>query len=234
MAERDQRITAAALIGGSTAGAGDRWSDLDLGFGVAEGHEVAEVIADWTAVLGDELQAVHLFDLPYLSSVYRVFLLPGALQVDLSFTPAADFGALGPRFSLLFGQAVTRDLRPGPPPEHSFGLAVHHAVRGRICIERDRPWQAEHWISGVRAEALSLACRRLGLEHREGRGYDRLPAELLARAEPALVTSLDRDELQRALGAAIDLLLGEAGAAPEPAARLREQLLELAAPGALT
>jgi hypothetical protein len=34
--------------------------------------------------------AVHLFDLPFLSSLYRVFLLPGSLQVDLSFTPAAD------------------------------------------------------------------------------------------------------------------------------------------------
>ncbi len=87
-----------------------------------------------------------------------MFLLPGCLQFDLSFTPASVFGAGGPKFRLLFGDAVEKPYA-GPPDAHElFGYAVHHALRARVCIERGRYWQAEHWISGVRDYALSLAC----------------------------------------------------------------------------
>ena len=41
----------------------------------------------------------------------RLFLLPDALQVDLSFSPAEGFGPKGPDFRLLFGTAS-----PPPPP----------------------------------------------------------------------------------------------------------------------
>ena len=139
------RIVAAAAVGGS-AGPSDRWSDLDLSFGVAEGAPVASVLDDWTEALSAEFDAVTLFDLPFLSSIYRVFLLPGNLQVDLSFTPAPEFGAIGPRFELLFGEAVARPSISQPATEHIFGLGVHHAVRGYVCIERGRLWQAEYWI----------------------------------------------------------------------------------------
>jgi hypothetical protein len=152
----DSRLVAAAAIGAS-AGEGDRWSDLDLTFGVADGTSIEDVLTDWTDGVVSQFDAVVLFDLPVRSSIYRVFLLPGVLQVDLSFTPAAEFGALGPKFHLLFGEAIQRTTIPSPKPEHIFGLAVHHAVRARICIERGRLWQAEYWIHGVRDGALSLA-----------------------------------------------------------------------------
>jgi hypothetical protein len=108
IARADTRIVAGAMIGSLAAGGGDRWSDLDLGFGLADGVSPAEVLADWTPRLEREHGAVHLFDLPSLSSLYRVFLLPGNLQVDLSFTPASDFGARGPKFKVLFGSALER------------------------------------------------------------------------------------------------------------------------------
>src|SRR5438270_9318930 len=136
-ARTDSRLVSAAAIGASAEG-GDRWSDLDLGFGVAKEAAVEAVLSDWTEALTSQFNAAVLFDLPFLSSIYRVFLLPGALQADLSFTPETDFGALGPRFHLLFGEAVER-VRPSPPsPEHLFGLGVHHAVRAHVCIERGR------------------------------------------------------------------------------------------------
>jgi hypothetical protein len=228
MARADPRVVAGAVIG-SLASGGDRWSDLDLGFGLAEGVSAAAVLADWTGRLERELDAVHLFDLPYLSSIYRVFLLPGNLQVDLSFTPGREFGALGPKFTLLFGQAVERAPLPSPSARYLFGLAVHHAVRARFCIERGRGWQAEHWISGVRDQALSLACLRRGLEPSHARGNDGLPEETLASATRALVRSIDRDELLRALSAAIDLLLTESAEAGDLAARVESRLRELVA-----
>src|SRR5665213_1146024 len=119
-ARSDSRLPAAASVGGS-AGQGDRWSDLDLTFAVADGTPVEAVLADWTQTLLADFDAVVLFDLPFLSTIYRVFLLPGKLQVDLSFTPAAEFGALGPRFQLLLGAAVERPFPPSPSPEHIFG-----------------------------------------------------------------------------------------------------------------
>jgi len=226
-ARHDERVVAGAEIGATARGGGDRWSDLDLTFGVADHASTAEVLADWTSDLAATFAAVHLFDITLQSSVYRVFLLPGNLQVDLSFTPRAEFGALGPKFRLLFGSAVERKF-PGPPSAaHIFGMGAHHAVRARICIERGRVWQAEYWISGVRDQALALACRLRDLEPAVGRGFDDLPSDVLAPMEAALVRSLERAELMRALNRAIDCLLAVADASRELAAGIEGQLRDL-------
>src|SRR5215218_5848299 len=95
----DPAVVAAAAVG-STATDPDRWSDLDLTFGVAPGTTVEAILDRWTRDVTAEFGAAVLFDLPVGSTIYRVFLFPGALQVDLSFTPAAEFGARGPRFQL--------------------------------------------------------------------------------------------------------------------------------------
>lgn len=227
MAKADARIESAAAVGGSAFGEADRWSDIDLTFGLAAGVAMEAVLADWTRAVQREFRALTLFDLPFRSSLYRVFLFPGALQVDLSFTPGAEFGAHGPRFALLFGTAVERETVPPPSPRQLFGLGVHHAVRGRFCMERGRMWQAEYWISSVRDHALMLACLRFGLEPELGRGFDRLPADIQEDATGALVRSLDRDELLRALDSAVAMLLRESDGVHEEAQHLAELLQEL-------
>jgi hypothetical protein len=228
MARADARVVAGALIGSLAAGTGDRWSDLDLGFGLAEGVSPAQVFADWTPRLEREHDAVHLFDLPSLSSLYRVFLFPGNLQVDLSLTPASDFGARGPKFKVVFGNPLER--APGwealPSAQHLFGLGAHHAVRARFCIERGRLWQAEYWVSAVRDQAFALACRRRGLNVWYGRGYDELPADVLD--DGLLVQSVQKPELLRALEGAIDALLREAGEARDVASKIDRELRQLA------
>lgn len=228
LASADPRVVGAAVIGSLALGKGDRWSDLDLTFAVAEGVPVADVLTDWTRDLAAELDAVQLFDLPSGATIYRVFLLPSCLQVDLSFTPVAAFGARGPKFSLLFGSAVETAAAPAPSAEELFGLAVHHAVRARVCIERGRWWQAEYWLSGLRDDALALACLRRGLSEREGRGFDELPADVLDAFGDALVRSLEREELLRALACAIAGLLRESADARVLAAKVEPQLRELA------
>jgi hypothetical protein len=195
LADEDARVVESRLVG-SLAMGGDRYSDLDLTFAVADGVAVGEVLADWSRVVADELGAVQLFDLPAGPSIYRVFLLPGCLQMDISFTPATQFDC----------------PRPGQPEERElFGYAVHHALRARFSIERGRLWLAEYWVSAVRDYALNLACARRGLASGYGRGFDDLPEEVLAQFEGALARSLDRAELLRALRVAVAVLLQEGG-----------------------
>ena len=227
-ARSDPRVVAAAAVGASAStSGGDRWSDLDLTFGVAAGEAVEAVLADWTRPLITDFAAVVLFDLPVKSTIYRVFLLPGLLQVDLSFSPAAEFGARGPRFQLLFGDAVEHPEAPPPAAEDLFGLAVHHVVRGHFCIVRGRPWQAEYWIHAARDQTLSLACHRRGLDVHYGRGFDRLPREVRDGLAGALVRSLTDDELRRALAVATAGLLREAVDIPEVVRRVRPMLEDL-------
>ena len=88
LAHADERVVSGAEIGALAADGSDRWSDLDLTFGLADGLSVDEVLSDWTARLADELDAVHLFDVSVRTTTYRVLLLPGNLQVDDAATRA--------------------------------------------------------------------------------------------------------------------------------------------------
>jgi hypothetical protein len=230
MATSDVRVVAGAVVGSLALDEGDHWSDLDLTFAVADDFSIFDVLEGWTRNIIAEFDAVHLFDLPSGASIYRVFLLPGCLQFDLSFTPAAKFGASGPKFKLIFGNAVEKPFPQPPSAQELFGYAVHHVLRARFCIERGRFWHAEYWISSARDLALSLACRRRGLPTSYGRGFDDLPAEVRETFSNTFIASLERDELLRSLGLVINGLLGEADEIREIrelATRVEPQLHEL-------
>ncbi len=80
LAEEDERVVARALVGSLAVDGGDRFSDVDLTFGVADHVQVADVLDDWTRTLIDELDAVQLaeLELELEPTTYRVFLLPDA------------------------------------------------------------------------------------------------------------------------------------------------------------
>ena len=229
LAATDSRVVAGAVVGSLALSDGDRWSDLDLTFSVADDCPVLEVLEDWTSNIVRTFNAARLFDLPSGTSIYRVFLLPGCLQFDLSFTPASSFGATGPKFRLLFGKSVERPFPPPPEAQALFGYAVHHALRARFCIERGRLWQAEYWLSETRNSALHLACLRRGLSPYHGRGFDDLPSDVHSIYREAFAAELTRDELLRALACAISGLLHDPDGVQELAAKVRPQLLELIA-----
>jgi hypothetical protein len=212
LAANDQRIVAGAAVGSLAVDGGDRFSDLDLTFAVADDTPVVEVLDDWTRTLGDELAAVELADLERGPTIYRVFLLPDALQFDLSLTPAARFGAAGPRFRLLFGETAEDEAAHTPKPPAAgdlFGWGIIYGLHSRACIERGRLWQAEHYIGAVRDHALSLACLRRELPATQARGYDDLPAGTLAEFDGTHVGSLEPERLRSALSTAVRALLNE-------------------------
>jgi hypothetical protein len=229
LARSDPRVVAGAVVGSLALSDGDRWSDLDLTFSVADEYSIFDVLEDWTGDLRKEFDAAQLFDVPSGASMYRVFLLPGCLQFDLSFTPASTFGATGPKFKLLFGRSREKPYSKPPEAQELFGYAVHHALRARVCIERERYWQAEYWISATRDYALHLACLRRNLPAYQGRCFDDLPPELRDIFSCALVTTLTRDELLRALTCVIDGLLYEIEDVQELALKVKPQLLALTA-----
>jgi hypothetical protein len=220
LAQEDEHVVAGAAVGSLAVDGGDRFSDLDLTFGIAEHVPVADVLSDWTRTLIEKLDAVHLADLERGPTTYRVFLLPDALQFDLSMTPAAHFRPAGPRFRLLFGETAAGESEVSKPPVAGdlfistpavagdlFGWGVVYALHARACIERGRVWQAEHYVGAVRDHSLSLACLRQGLPAVQARGYDDLSAETLARFEAAHVGAIEPRALRAALAASVLALM---------------------------
>jgi Streptomycin adenylyltransferase len=245
LAQQDEHVVAGAAVGSLATDGGDRFSDLDLTFGVADHVPVAEVLDDWTRRLVDQLDAVHLADLERGATTYRVLLFPDALQLDLSMTPAAQFRPAGPRFRLLFGATAAGGSEGSTPPAAGglfiptppvagdlFGWGVIYALHARACIERGRVWQAEHYVGAVRDHALSLACLRQGLPVVQARGYDDLPAAALARFEAAHVGALEPGALRAALAASVLALMHAGAEARLPHAdTVAQRLAELRRPG---
>ena len=225
-------------MGSLAVDSGDRFSDLDLTFGIADHVAIAEVLDDWTRTLIGERDAVHLADLERSPTIYRVFLLPDALQFDLSMTPAAQFRPAGPRFRLLFGETAADAPKGSTPraapglfiptpalPHDLFGWGVIYALHARSCIERGRVWQAEHYVEALRDHALSLACLREGVTAVQARGYDDLSAETLARFDDAHVGATEPELLRTALTASVLALMREGAEARLPHADVVAQRL---------
>jgi len=157
-AEWDERVVSAAEVGSAAGGTEDRWSDLDLTFAVSDEAPLDDVLADWTGAMDAEFDAPTLFDVWAGPTVYRVFLLPENLQVDLSFTPAARFGPTSPRFRLIFGEVREDRVREpmsrlAETPRQRFGLCVLYLVRTRLYLERGDLEHAEQYL-GWAAELL--------------------------------------------------------------------------------
>ncbi len=226
LAESDPDIVGAAMTGSYVVDGGDEWSDIDLAFAVR--GDLPTALERWAELLYRDFGALHHWD---LLSVYRVFLLPDWLEVDIAFTPAAGFGPRGPNWRTVFGETVEVAPNAPVPQDDLVGLAWHHVLHARMCIERRKPWQAEWLISGIREHVLALACLRLDHPTRFAKGADLLPPELTAPLEPTLVRSVGEAELHRALAAAADALAAELERTdPKLASRLRPMLLEVARP----
>jgi hypothetical protein len=220
-AEQDDAVVGAAYTGSHAGYGGDEWSDTDLVLAVR--GELATTMDRWTRWLASEFDLRHHWDLPTGPSVVRVFLLGEWLELDLTFAPAEAFGPRGPQWRTVFGKP--QHVEPFGEPDRDFitGLAWHHTLHAWICLRRGLPWQAEHWISALRDQVITLACLRLGLPAAYAKSAHLLPDELTRALEQALVRDMTEGELRRALSAAVRAAVTELD---DPA--LVEMLLELA------
>lgn len=227
-ARADPRITGGAITGSASLGQEDRWSDVDLAFGVREGDAIQSTLEDFTALMYREFEVIHHLDVASGNWIYRVFLLANTLQVDLAFAPQTEFGARGPAFELAFGDSKKPAHIEPAPSEHLIGMGWLYALHARSSLLRGKPWQAEFMMSAMRDQILALACLRHNLPVEEARGTDRLPADITKPLEATLVSSLVPDELYRAFRAAAAAFLAETRLVNRDlASRLEPALLEL-------
>jgi len=210
VARADARVGGGAITGSFAAGREDRWSDIDLAFGIRPGSDHFEgAIADFTLRMEDTWGAVTMLDVASGPWLYRVFLLPNTLQVDLAFVTFAEFGATAPTFQLVFGEAATLPEPAPPDAEAMCGWAWLYALHLRSALARGNIFQAEYMLGAMRNQALALACLRNGLPTRDGRGFDRLPAEVLDHLPPTFPVGISYDELLTAFRAVMALLQSE-------------------------
>jgi hypothetical protein len=208
-AKADSRIGGAAHLGSAALGLEDRWSDIDLALGLVAGANFDQVVADWTTRLYRDHAAVTHYDVRRGAILYRVFLLDNTLQIDLSFWPAGELRAVGPKFNLIFGAASQAISAPVPDSNELIGMAWLYALHVRSSMARSRLLQAEHMLSGMRDNVLALVCKRHGVAAAQGRGLDDLPEAQRARAAECLARSLELGELQRAFRVTTEILLEE-------------------------
>lgn len=203
-ADVDPRVVGAALTGSAAVGREDRWSDIDFALSVE--RDVDAVVVDWTALMY-ACGAVGHLDVRHGKTLFRVFLMRSTLQVDIAFWPSDEFGATGPTFKLLFGEANAVPPAGQPDRDELVGLAWLYALHARSSIARGRRWQALYMINGMRDHVMSLRCLREGVNAVQGRGLDDLrDAGAFAGT---LVLSTHPDELRRAFQVLTGLLVEE-------------------------
>lgn len=187
LSREDPRITGGALTGSASVGREDRYSDIDLAFGVRTPADVLAVLDDRTSWMRQRHDLVDYLDVKAGAWVYRVFLLPSTLQVDIACVPAEEFGARAPTFRLLFGNASERPHDSRPSAHDLIGWAWLYTLHARSSIARGQRWQAERMVSAIRDRVLALACLRNDLPVAYARGADRLPRKILDPLEGAIV-----------------------------------------------
>ena len=208
-AQNDPNLCGAAHTGSVATSRLDRWSDIDLALCMAPAARQQQIVAEWTDRLYHLHGAVAHVDVMRGAILFRVFLLSNTLQVDLAFWPADEFGAIGPNFQLIFGEAKPPQASPQPDPQSLIGMAWLYALHVRSSLARGRLLQAEYMLSGMRNHVFELACLRCGVIASQGRGLDDLSPSERTIAAACLPQSLEPASLKSAFQKTMDALLAE-------------------------
>ncbi len=138
LADEDHRVVAGAAIGSLAFGGGDRFSDLDLTFAIADDVSVAAVLDDWTRTLTNDEAALQLVDLERGPTVYRVFLLPDGLQF------------------VIYGLHSHTCIERGRvwQAEHYIGAVRDHAL-SLACLRRELPAVQARGYDDLPADTLA-------------------------------------------------------------------------------
>jgi hypothetical protein len=199
IAQSDNRVSGGALVGSFANNVMDKYSDIDITFGIKTGFEPLSILNEWTEILKSEFEIVDYFDVKSASAIYRVILFSNGLEIDLSVVPKNDYGPMSPNFKLLFGESINRTNFPEQPLRTLIGWGWHHVLHANSAINRFKLWQAEYWLSSLRNYVISMKCIRLGLPSAHARGADRINNLDMKVFESTLIQILESKELKRVL-----------------------------------
>jgi hypothetical protein len=226
-ARADRRISGGAITGSGSIDALDRWSDIDLAFGLRDADQLTATLDDFTDFLRTRHGAIATIDVRREPWVYRVFLLSNTLQVDVAMAPATHFGALAPTFKLAFGEASDAPAAPLPDARELIGYGWLYGLHVRSSIARGRHWQALYMLNSMRDQVVALAELAAGLPAREARGIDRVPEVVRQSLEATIARSVSPEELRRAFGATTRALLNQVQGVDELLAQRLTPVMEL-------
>ena len=226
-AQNDPNLSGAAHTGSAATARLDRWSDIDMALCLRPTASYERVVSAWTERVY-QLGAVAHVDVMRGATVFRVFLLKNTLQVDVAFWRAEEFGAIGPNFQLIFGEAKPPRAAPEPDPQVLIGMAWLYALHVRSSLARGRILQADYMLSGMRNHVFELMCLRCGVIAQQGRGLDDLPASERETAAACIPRSLEPAEMRRAFQETMQVLVREIGPVDEELRiGLTEPLIEI-------
>jgi hypothetical protein len=208
-AQHDANLCGAAHTGSAASSQLDNWSDIDLALCLKPTALYEQVIAEWTTRLYQCHDAVAHVDVMRGPTLFRVFLLKNTLQVDIAFWRAEDFGAIGPNFRLIFGEAKPHQPEAQSNPQALIGMAWLYALHVRSSLARERMLQVDYMLSGMRNHVFELTCLRCGVIAKQGRGLDDLPVVEQDAMAQCLPRSLDPAELKRAFQTTMEMLVRE-------------------------
>ena len=161
--------------------------------------------------------------------------MDNGLEVDLGFTPSADFTVWAP-VRVIFDRTGTATRAAGsaetwsPTPDWGgeAGFAWHDLLHACLAVMRQKPWQALFYLQRVRNRTLALASERHGFEADEFRHVDELPSHERDPLLATLVPRVDQSSLINAVDVATRVFLEELQRGdPAIAARLAPPLREL-------
>ena len=140
----------------------------------------------------------------------------------------------GAPVTVLFGEVPVAALEPAAAVDEArraLQTGWLYALHARSALGRRRWWQALWMLESIRDTVVGSYCRRLGLPAAEGRGVDRLPADLLAGLARAQPGGVEPDALWAGFSVLVGLLLEEVerqGVAVSP--DLAQVVVELSRP----
>ena len=232
LARADHRLDAAVLTGSLGSGKEDRWSDIDIAFVVSEVETCPQVTGDWVDLCEGQFDVAHRYEIAFGTTLVRGFLLRDGLELDLAFTPAADFVVWGP-VRVMFdrsGSATRAAEQPQawaitPDWSGEAGFGWHDVVHACAAANRNRPWQAIFYLQRVRNRTLALASQRHGHDAEEFKHVDDLPENERDPLLESLVGNLDQTSLIAAIEVATNGFVTELQRGnPDLAARLAPPL----------
>jgi Nucleotidyltransferase domain len=214
--EADPRIEAAVVTGSLGTGRADRWSDIDVATVIADAEDCEAVAGDWIERMYQELPVAHHYRTAFGTTVVPGFLLDNGLEVDLAFTPSAEFSVWAPvrvafdRTGVATRAAETpQPWSPTPDWSGEAGFAWHDVLHACVAANRGRPWQSLYYLQRVRNRTLALASERHGLDADEFTHVDDLPASDRDPLIGSLIGDLGRTSLLHAVDVATCAFLDE-------------------------